>query len=715
MAFLTNTLQISETFSTTTTLPALIPSRLGGIRIKSLTMKNFLSVGAVTLALNLDKHGLTLVLGANADTNGGMSRNGAGKTSILQAISFALYGKALSKIKLPNLVNNINNKQMLVTIEFERDGHTYRVERGKKPDVLKFFVDNAQVKEDAEPGEQQGENKHTLQEIERIIGMSHTMFKHIVALNTYTDPFLRMEVAKQREVIEELLGVTQISARADVLGRLIKETKERLRDEQARIKAVVEANIRIDSAIANAHILSQTWTRKHGGIISQLAEDISAMEGIDYEAEIAKFDDLDAWISQEREISFAAEAASREIDILQREIRALETDIARLNKDANPDISGQIKRLEAEKGRKTKSVDDLKQEIITKTHELTKLESDIELSGKLECFCCGQELEGTDHLQTILDKMHKNVIKVKTAMADADKQISEIVSEIEHIDTEVAHIVEGANQKKTDAEAKLKVKNEQVVEKTGLLTDHQGKEEGIRGQLKALGRRPETLFDTRDDVYKAKQTYDALVRELEVEHSKTNMHEAQIDTFRSTLQEVNYDRINELDSLFKHQDFLLRLLTSKDSFIRKKIIDQNLSYLNSRMNYYLEKLGLPHEVKFLSDLSVEIILLGRDFDFEQLSRGEMNRVIMATSWSFRDVWESLNESFNLMFVDEMLDQGTDTQGVEAALGVLKGMARDRGKNVFLISHRDDLTARIDRILLVRKDNGFTSFEEDALS
>ncbi len=78
------------------------------------------------------------------------------------------------------------------------------------------------------------------------------------------------------------------------------------------------------------------------------------------------------------------------------------------------------------------------------------------------------------------------------------------------------------------------------------------------------------------------------------------------------------------------------------------------------------------------------------------------------------MWESLNESFNLMFVDEMLDQGTDAQGVEAALSILKGMARDRGKNIFLISHRDDLTARIDRTLLVRKENGFTRFEEDAL-
>src|SRR6478752_3265 len=103
------------------------------IRITSLTLKNFLSVGAVTQAINLDVHGLTLILGENHDTNGVVTRNGVGKTTILQAISYALYGKPLVKIKLPNLINNINGKQLLVTIEFERDGLKYRIERGQKP------------------------------------------------------------------------------------------------------------------------------------------------------------------------------------------------------------------------------------------------------------------------------------------------------------------------------------------------------------------------------------------------------------------------------------------------------------------------------------------------------------------------------------------------------------------------------------------------------
>jgi DNA repair exonuclease SbcCD ATPase subunit len=157
------------------------------------------------------------------------------------------------------------------------------------------------------------------------------------------------------------------------------------------------------------------------------------------------------------------------------------------------------------------------------------------------------------------------------------------------------------------------------------------------------------------------------------------------------------------------------MLTSKDSFIRKKIIDQNISYLNFRLGHYLGLLQLPHEVEFKSDLTVEITQLGRDFDFEQLSNGEQNRLILSLAWAFRDVWESMNHKLNLLIIDELVDSGLDAAGTDAALEVLKGMTRVNGKNVFLISHKDGLETRVDRVALVQKENNFTtyvSFTED---
>ena len=167
-----------------------------------------------------------------------------------------------------------------------------------------------------------------------------------------------------------------------------------------------------------------------------------------------------------------------------------------------------------------------------------------------------------------------------------------------------------------------------------------------------------------------------------------------------------------MTNLKDHQEFLIKLLTNKDSFIRKKIIEQNLAYLNNRLTLYLDKLGLPHQVIFKNDLAVEITQLGQDLDFDNLSRGERNRLILGMSFAFRDVWESLYQNVNLLFIDELIDSGMDSAGVENSLSVIKKMGRERKKNIFLISHKDELIGRVNYVMKVIKENGFTSYAND---
>ena len=97
-------------------------------RVTNLTAKNFLSIGNITQAVNFDRQDLTLVLGSNLDLGGDDtgSRNGTGKTTLINALSYALYGQALSNIKKDNLINRTNTKNMLVTVDFECAGVQYR-------------------------------------------------------------------------------------------------------------------------------------------------------------------------------------------------------------------------------------------------------------------------------------------------------------------------------------------------------------------------------------------------------------------------------------------------------------------------------------------------------------------------------------------------------------------------------------------------------------
>jgi DNA repair exonuclease SbcCD ATPase subunit len=143
------------------------------IRIKELTVKNFMSVGNQTQAVDFSKTNLTLVLGENLDQGGddSGSRNGTGKTTIVNALSYALFGNALTNIKKDNLINKINNKNMLVTLAFEKDGQTYRIERGRKPNVLQFYVNDVE-QEGEETDDAQGDNRETQKDLDDLIGMS---------------------------------------------------------------------------------------------------------------------------------------------------------------------------------------------------------------------------------------------------------------------------------------------------------------------------------------------------------------------------------------------------------------------------------------------------------------------------------------------------------------------------------------------------------------
>jgi len=224
---------------------------------------------------------------------------------------------------------------------------------------------------------------------------------------------------------------------------------------------------------------------------------------------------------------------------------------------------------------------------------------------------------------------------------------------------------------------------------------------------------PVINYTSLEDALSHKHNLETLKSQLEEKADELNPYTEQIESLRNTgIQDISFDKMNELTFLQDHQEFLYKLLTSKDSFIRKKIIDQNIMYLNHRLAHYLEKLGLPHDVKFASDLGVEITEYGRDLDFDNLSRGERNRLILGLSWAFRDMYESLNRPMNLMCIDELIDSGMDSMGVENALGILKKMHREQGKNIMLISHKEELVGRVNNVLTVVKEGGFTAYNTD---
>ena len=572
-----------------------------------------MSVGNVTQAVHFNTQPLTLVLGMNVDLGGDDNRNGTGKTTIVNALSYALYGQALTNIRKDNLINKTNNRHMLVTVDFEKDGNSYRIERGRRPNKFMFLVNNNEQQESTD--EMQGEGRLGQAQIGRILGLTHTMFKHVIALNTYTEPFLSMRANDQREVIEQLLGITQLSEKAALLKELVKTTKESIMEEEYRIKGVESANKKIENSIKDLERRGSIWLRRLQEDIQECTVGITELQKIDTEEELNNH----ALLTEYKE--------------KQSAIANIETE--------------QTSLVTQESREETR---------------LTQAEKDLDATKEHKCYACGQELHDDTHKKILLAK--------ETTITESKQHITELQTSVKLLTTQ-------------------------------------------RQEIGELGIKPEVNYDSIHDVYDHKNTLENLIQQLENKNNEENPYVDQIDTLKKKgLQEVDWEEVNELNRLLDHQEFLLKLLTNKDSFIRKRIIEQNLNYLNHRLEYYLSRLGLPHAVSFQSDLNVEITELGRSLDFDNLSRGERNRLILGLSWAFRDVFESLNHPINLLAIDELIDSGMDTNGVENSLSVLKKISRERKKNVFLISHRDELVGRVNTILYVIKENGFTSFSTD---
>jgi len=296
-----------------------------------------------------------------------------------------------------------------------------------------------------------------------------------------------------------------------------------------------------------------------------------------------------------------------------------------------------------------------------------------------------------------------------------DKSIAKLSKEIEKLTNYECHTC-GQPFHDSKQEQVLTIKQKELSDATTATQEYNQLLQELQtayDSLGVLGKPPKMFYDQEEDAIQHRATIAGLQVQLNSKTAELDPYAEQISEMQTqAVQEVTYDTLNELTKLQDHQEFLLKLLTNKDSFIRKKIIEQNLSYLNVRLTHYLDRIGLPHTVVFQNDLTVSIEELGRELDFGNLSRGESTRLILSMAWAFRDVFESLYTPINVLFIDEMIDNGLDTQGVESALALLKQMSRERHKSIWLVSHKDELAGRVENILKVVKSNGFTEYNND---
>lgn len=586
------------------------------MKIKKLTLKNFMSFGNIEHVVQFDDDNLTLILGENRDAinRGADERNGTGKQTICSAISYALTDKPVGSVKKDNLVNNYNEKNMVVTLEFEKDGNTYTIIRGRKPSILKLLVNGV----DSEPKElQQGEMHDTQKEIDKIIGMSHDLLNLILIMSAQDSPFLKQKAAFQRQVIEELLGITQLSQKADKLREYIKDVQKNIDQEEFKIKTVQDLNTKTLKQLENLEVLSSKWNKKHKETIDSLAVALEKLSFLDIDQE------LDAHQKNEK------------LNTLLQEYNTIFTQVSSKKKE--------ISDLETKLSKEQKKLD------------IANVDK--------KCYACGQVID--ENHSDMIDTVTNNITKFKSDLLILNDELRTLDSNLSSKENEIL----------------------------------------------AMGEVPEPFYQNIKDAWEHNGNLSNIANELQKELDTQNPYDDQISILKSEqVMKIDEQSIKKLKDEKAHCDFLLKTLTAKDSFVRKRIIDQSLSFLNFRLNHYINEIGLPHEVKFNSDLSVTIERHGKDYDFDNLSRGQKTRLNLALNYAFRDVFENLHFPVNLIMVDELLDNGLDYAGVDSAVRILKDYSREQKKQVFLIQHREEVRQKVNNVLTVVLENGFSTIE-----
>ena len=198
------------------------------ITFKTISWKNFLSTGNQPTTVQLDKNATSLIIGSN----------GAGKSTILDALTFSLYGKSFRKINKGQLVNSVNEKNCHVEIEFDITGITWKVERGIKPNIFKIYRNDEELNQNASAIDQQKWLE------QNVLKMNYKSFTQIVILGSSTFvPFMQLPVSSRREVVEDLLDIKIFSSMNDIVKgkiRLLKDEIKTLDLKKESLKDKVE-------------------------------------------------------------------------------------------------------------------------------------------------------------------------------------------------------------------------------------------------------------------------------------------------------------------------------------------------------------------------------------------------------------------------------------------------------------------------------------------
>ena len=569
------------------------------ITFEKVRWKNFLSTGNTFSEVQLTDAKTNLIVGSN----------GAGKSTILDALTFGLFGKPFRKISKSSLVNSINDRDTVVEVEFTIGKNEYQVMRAIKPNKLEISVNGQLFNQEAAVNDQQKNFE------KNVLKMNFKSFTQVVILGASTFvPFMRMPLGQRREIIEDILDIQIFSTMNDNLRAKIKINSEELRD-------------------------------------------------VEYELELVKNK-----ITIQKEHMLNLEKRDKEeIDKKKQKIVEYETKEAD-NSDIITKLTQQILRLNEEMvdyKQSSKKLNKLNTYLMKLTHKLNSIKKEHKFfEDNHVCPTCTQTLENSFR--------EKKISSGKNKIQEMEEGFDELNTAIEEEQTRV--------EKFTELSTEISDLNSQVTQTNYELTS-------IRKAITDINIEIEEIHNDNADA--------------KAEYSKLKV-----------LVSDKKDLSVQLDETRKDKDTLSvasKLL--KDSGIKTRIIKTYLPTMNKMIAHYLG--NMEFYVNFTLDENFEETIKSRYrdvFSYESFSEGEKARIDIALLLTWRSIAKLKNSvDTNLLILDEIFDGSLDQSGTSELGWILRNF--DDRTNVFVISHKEAMSDKFERTLIVEKPKNFSTIRE----
>ena len=698
----------------------------------TLRFKNFLASGNVFTELKLDAYQSTLIVG----------KNGGGKSTMIDGICFALFGKPFRNINKSQLVNSINRKDCMVELEFSIGKKQYLVRRGIKPNVFEIFADEVLLDQTAAMKDQQDVLENN------ILKLNYKSFTQIVILGSAAFiPFMQLPAGVRREIIEDVLDIKIFSSMKDVAQKRLAILKINIDNLENELKLTLQKAKIQDSYIKT---LENDQTTR----IQELEERIA-----DEETEIRLINTYLAVAQEDKQL------LDTQVEVGKREIK---TKSDGKKKELEHVISVKKNRLQeslAEEKVKTSSVIsdfnvNMNNEIIDINKQIRKLLLDVQLLGvdksehqlsvrQLEqagkdciaeqefyiendtCDTCKQNIDATFKTE-YLGKLEQQIKESTKEIHQHHLAIKKITEEIEEskktesgLRTDVLEITARYEKDIQDFKGESDYKMEQIViagetsitEFQTQLTDHiesvnvkiQEFVDSMQGQVDAM--------KTEISEHKANiQAKEKSITQWNQEKNSLNSNTGNIDEERGKLKSMAKEMklLGEQKTTMHEDRHYLDIALSllKDSGIKTTVVDKYLPAINTLINKYLKEMDLF--VEFTLDKEFNEVIKSRfrdEFSYANFSEGEKQRIDLSITLVFRDIAKMKNSTnTNLFILDEVFDSSLDEAGTDYLANLLNNLGEKQ--NVWVISHKgDQLMDKFSRTLKFVNQNNFSILEE----